>query len=151
MVVAVGRVREKHWRAAQEDYEKRLGRYVDFQSVDVKDSVGSGAPDLAALRQEGERMLAAVKGVRRLIALTPEGDAFTSPAFASFLRKQIETYGRLAFLIGGPLGLSGQALDACQERVSLSPMTFPHEMARVVLMEQLYRSATLLSGEKYHK
>lgn len=150
-IVAVGKLHGAYWRAAQQEYLARLRRYADVTLIEVKDVVGRGAPDGVAIQREGEAVLAATKEVRRLIALTATGKQMDSPGLADFLRKQIEVYGSLAFLIGGPVGLSPEVLTACDDKLSLSPLTFPHELARVILLEQLYRAATIISGEKYHK
>ncbi len=150
IIVAVGKLRGD-WRAAQQDYLTRLRRYTDVTLVEVKDAVGHGAPDAVAIQREGEALLIAAKDARRVIALSATGKQMDSPGLADFLRKQIEVYGSLAFLIGGPVGLSPEVLVACDDTLSLSLLTFPHELARVVLLEQLYRAATIISGEKYHK
>lgn len=150
MIVAVGKL-HGDWRAAQQDYLARLRRYTDVTLIEVKDAVGRGALDAVAMQREGEALLAAAKDARRVIALTATGKQMDSPGLADFLRKQIEVYGSLAFLIGGPVGLSPEVIAGCDDTLSLSPLTFPHELARVVLLEQLYRAATILSGEKYHK
>ncbi len=150
-VIAVGKIKEKHWQTAQEDYIKRISRYTNFNLVEVKDSVGRGQPDGAAMKKEGELLLQAAKKSNRLIALTPVGKEMSSPELAKLLQKQVIEYGRLAFLIGGPLGFSDDALSACHQQISLSPLTFTHEMARVILLEQLYRACTILNREKYHK
>ena len=86
-----------------------------------------------------------------MVALSATGRQMDSPGLAAFLQKQIEIYGSLAFLIGGPVGLAAEVLTSCDDTLSLSPLTFPHELARVILLEQLYRAATIISGEKYHK
>jgi len=150
-VAAVGKLRAAHWRAAQQDYLKRLRRYTQVQLVEVKDAVGRGLPDAVAMQREGAALLTAAKDARRIIALHAAGKQMDSLQLAKFLRKQIEVYGRVAFLIGGPVGLSTEVLEACDDQFSLSALTFPHELARVMLLEQLYRAATILSGEKYHK
>jgi 23S rRNA (pseudouridine1915-N3)-methyltransferase len=74
-----------------------------------------------------------------------------SPELADLLQKEVMAYGRLAFLIGGPYGFSDEVLTACHLQLSLSSLTFPHELARIVLLEQLYRACSILNGEKYHK
>lgn len=150
-IVAVGKLRSDHWRAAQQDYLKRLRRYTHVALVEVKDAVGHGLPDDVAIQREGAALLAAVKDAHRTIALHADGKLVDSLQFAAFLRKRIEVYGSVAFLIGGPVGLAPEVLAACDEQLSLSALTFPHELARVMLLEQLYRAATILSGEKYHK
>lgn len=149
-VIAVGKLRSQEWLAAQATYEKRLRLYVGFRLTEVKDSVGRGQPDGVALQKEGELLVQAAGG-SRLVVLTENGRSFTSPDFAAYLQKQLEIYGRLAFLIGGPLGFSPGVRAAAHDTLSLSPLTFPHEMARILLLEQLYRACTLRNGEKYHK
>lgn len=150
-VTAVGKIKAKHWRAAQDEYLKRLSRYTTIKLVEVKDVVGRGRPDEAAMAQEGEALLKASANVRRRIALTPTGKLLGSETFARFVQKEVEAYGRIAFLIGGPLGFSPDLLAQCPVQISLSPLTFTHELARVILLEQLYRAATIVAGEKYHK
>jgi 23S rRNA (pseudouridine1915-N3)-methyltransferase len=151
LVAAVGKIKEKHWRMAQEDYVKRLSRYTDFQLMEVKDAVGRSVPEVVAMQREGEQLLQAAGDMQRLIALTPVGKQMSSPELADFLQKEVVAYGRLAFFIGGPFGFSDEVLTACQVQLSLSSLTFPHEMARIVLLEQLYRACSILNGEKYHK
>jgi 23S rRNA (pseudouridine1915-N3)-methyltransferase len=150
-VVAVGKIRKTHWQTAQDEYAKRISRYTDFVLVEVKDSVGRGFPDSVAKQREGELLLKAVADASRKIALTEAGRKMDSQRFAQYLRRQVELYGRITFFIGGPLGFSDDVLAACDEQISLSPMTFPHEMARVILLEQIYRACTILNNERYHK
>lgn len=150
-IATVGKLHGAYWRAAQQEYLTRLRHYTDVRLIEVKDFVGQGAPDAVAMQREGEALLAAAKEARRVIALTATGRQMDSPGLADFLRKQIEVYGSLAFLIGGPVGLSPDVLAACDDALSLSLLTFPHELARVILLEQLYRAVTIIGGEKYHK
>ncbi|MCA9961454.1 MAG: 23S rRNA (pseudouridine(1915)-N(3))-methyltransferase RlmH [Anaerolineales bacterium] len=150
-VTAVGKLSAKHWLAAQDDYAKRLRRYVDLQLVEVKDVVGRGQPDMVAMQKEGEQLLKAAAGVNRLVLLSPDGAVMSSPALAQWLQKQLEIYGRIAFLIGGPVGFSEEVIAASHDQIALSPLTFTHELARVILLEQLYRAFTIRNNEKYHK
>lgn len=149
-LIAVGKLKTKPWKLAQDEYLGRLGHYTRFELVELKDMVGT-LPDHVAVAKEGELLLNAAASIPIRIALTPVGHPLTSPQLADFLQKQIELYSHLAFLMGGPLGFSAQALAACPQQISLSPLTFTHEMARVILLEQLYRAFTILHGEKYHK
>ncbi|HFQ94691.1 MAG TPA: 23S rRNA (pseudouridine(1915)-N(3))-methyltransferase RlmH, partial [Anaerolineae bacterium] len=112
-VTAVGKIKTKHWRAAQDEYLKRLSRYTTIKLAEVKDAVGRGQPDQAAMAREGEALLKATANARRRIALTPTGKLMSSEAFARFARKEVEEYGRIAFLIGGPLGFAPDVLDQC--------------------------------------
>ena len=150
-IVAVGKLRERHWRTAQEAYVQRLQHYTNLGLIEVKDVVGKSQTDSVAVAREGERLLAAVPRGARVIAMTAGGQKMTSPGLSDYLQAQLETYGELAFLIGGPLGIDPAVAAAAPERLSLSPLTFTHEMARVILLEQLYRAFTILHGEPYHK
>lgn len=149
-VVAVGKLNSRHWLLAQEDYVKRLRRYADFYLAEVKDVVGRGLPDEVAVAREGE-LLRQAAGAGQLILLTPAGTQMSSPELARFLRRQMEEYGRCSFLVGGPLGFSPGLLAFAHAQLSLSALTFPHELARIMLLEQLYRAFTILNNEKYHK
>ena len=150
-IATVGKVKYKAWLAAQADYVKRLGHYTTLDLIEVKDVVGRSIPDEVAMAKEGEQLLQAVADSQRLIALTPTGKLRSSPSLATWLQKRVVDYGRIAFLIGGPLGFSDDVLAACHEEISLSPLTFTHELARILLLEQLYRACTILAGEQYHK
>ena len=150
-VAAVGRLREAHWQAAQDEYARRLRRYTDFQLVEVRDVVGRALPDGVAAAREGEQLLAAAPRGARLVLMTADGRQPSSPELAAWLQTQLEQVGALAFLIGGPVGFDPATAAAAYERLSLSRLTFPHELARVVLLEQLYRAFTIIHGEPYHK
>jgi 23S rRNA (pseudouridine1915-N3)-methyltransferase len=149
-LIAVGKLKMKAWQLAQAEYSQRLGFYTRLNLVELKDMVGS-LPDLVAMAREGELLLNAAATIPVRIALTPTGQSLTSPQLAEFLQKQIERHTHLAFLIAGPLGFADEVLAACPHQISLSALTFTHEMARVILLEQLYRAFTILNGEKYHK
>jgi 23S rRNA (pseudouridine1915-N3)-methyltransferase len=148
-IAAVGRLRERHWQAAQAVYRARLEHYTDFKLVEVRDAAGDSSA--AGLAREGAALLAAAPRGARLILMTPDGRQMSSPELAIFLQGQLETYGHLAFLIGGPLGFDPATAAAAHDRLALSRLTLPHELARVVLLEQLYRAFTIMNGEPYHK
>jgi len=107
--------------------------------------------EASAVEKEGEDILKVAAETPALIALVPSGRTMESPAWAETLQKLSETYQRVAFVIGGPNGLSEAVLKKSRLQLSLSPMTFPHELARVIFLEQLYRAFTILNHEKYHK
>jgi 23S rRNA (pseudouridine1915-N3)-methyltransferase len=150
-IIAVGKMRTPHWLAAQADYLARLPHYCDVDLIEVRDAVGSGLPEAVAVQKEGERLLKAAADSQRLIALTPTGRHTTSENLAKFISQQLERYGRIAFLIGGPLGFAPGVTQAAHTQLALSYLTFPHELARVILLEQLYRAFTILNNEPYHK
>ncbi len=150
-IVAVGKMRTAYWREAQAEYLRRLRRYADVRLVEVRDVVGRGLPEAVAVRREGDALLRASASARRRFALAVEGAPMSSEQWAAFVQHEVETFGSLAFLIGGPVGLAPEVTVACDGSLSLSPLTFPHELARLILLEQLYRAATILCGEPYHK
>jgi 23S rRNA (pseudouridine1915-N3)-methyltransferase len=150
-VAAVGKLRERYWQAAQDEYVRRLGRYTDFHLVEVKDAISKALPGAVALARESEHLLAAIPRGARTILMAADGREMSSAELAAYLQTQLETHGELAFLIGGPLGFDPAVVAAAHDRLALSRLTFPHELARVVLLEQLYRAFTILRGEPYHK
>jgi len=152
-IAAVGKMRTPHWRAAQEDYAKRIRRYTQLKIVEVRDYLTGGMTDTVAIRREGAALTAAIAKAKIpwVIAMDAQGKRTTSQGLARYLHNQASTYRDVAFLIGGPAGLAPDILASANDTLSLSPLTFPHELARVVLLEQLYRALTILSGEQYHK
>ncbi len=151
IIAAVGKLRTPHWQSAQAEYVSRLKRYVQVDVREVRDVVGGSISEEVAMAREGEALLKSVGTTPWVLALDPAGRQADSVRFAHYLRQQLGIYHELAFVIGGPSGLAPKVLEQANERFSLSNLTFPHELARVVLLEQLYRGMTILSGEPYHK
>jgi 23S rRNA (pseudouridine1915-N3)-methyltransferase len=149
-LAAVGKLRQPHWQSAQDEYTRRLSHYTDFTLIEVKDMVGKSIPDAMAVAREGEQLIAAARG-QRTVVMAVEGRPMTSPELADYLQSQLEQFGRLAFLVGGPVGFDEAVIQAANDRLSLSRFTLPHELARIVLLEQIYRAFTILHGEPYHK
>lgn len=146
----MGKVKTPFWREAAEHYVKRLSRWRRVELTEVRDGDAALAP-AARSAQEGQRLLAALgaPGIAT-IALDEGGEALDSPALAALLRRLDEQALRPAFVIGGPFGLSPEVLAASPRRLSLSAMTWPHELARVLLLEQLYRAECILRKVPYH-
>ncbi|NER84419.1 MAG: 23S rRNA (pseudouridine(1915)-N(3))-methyltransferase RlmH [Leptolyngbya sp. SIO1D8] len=136
-LIAVGKVKKTWIREGIEVYQKRL---PEIEVVELKDS---------NLQKEGGQMIALLKGSDRLIVLTEEGKTVSSTQFADFLSQADSN--SLVFAIGSAEGLSSTVKQAAEKCLSLSPMTFPHEIARLLLIEQLYRAKTILQGSNYHK
>lgn len=155
-VLAVGRLKERYWKEALEEYGKRLGRYVKLELIEVEDEP---TPESASLKEEeqikqreGERLLAKVPREAYLIALAIEGKEQDSPAMARRIADLgLEGQSHLCFVIGGSLGLSGEVMGRAREAWSFSRLTFPHQLMRVILLEQIYRSFRIARGEPYHK
>lgn len=135
------------------DYERRAGRYWSLDIVEVKEERGGRGRSPAAIREEeATRLLERVPSGYEIAALTRDGSAWSSVELARHLeRLAIESRPGMAFLIGGALGLGESALARAHRRLSLSSLTLPHELARLILTEQIYRAGTIIRGEPYHK
>lgn len=152
VLVAVGRPAHPDLRRAIRDYEERAGRYFDLQTVEVSAGGGAGTTDEDVRRREGQRLLRRSSSSGTRFALTRQGKTMTSRSLAKAIdRARTYTPDGLAFLVGGAHGLSSRVLDEADHALSLSTFTLPHELARLVLVEQLYRAGTILRGEPYHK
>jgi 23S rRNA (pseudouridine1915-N3)-methyltransferase len=147
-LLTVGKLRPSY-REACDDYLRRLGRYLKVREVEVREV--SRAPTVTAQRaEEGARLLARRPPGSRLVALARQGTAWSSEELARQLARWQREARPLAVAIGGSRGLPPDLLAAA-DRWSLGPLTLPHELARVVVVEQLYRACTILRGEPYHK
>ncbi|MGI9078233.1 MAG: 23S rRNA (pseudouridine(1915)-N(3))-methyltransferase RlmH [Gemmatimonadaceae bacterium] len=152
MVVAVGKPRDRVLRAAIQDYETRAARYWPIEYEEVREEPGRSAPAALIRDREGERLLARVGRQAHLVACDAAGDQMSSVEFAAWLQREREAAARdIAFVIGGAFGLAPGVHDAAATRLSFSRWTLSHEIARLVLVEQLYRAGTIIRGEPYHK
>ncbi len=154
-LACVGRLRERFWREAADEYEKRLSRYGRLTEIEVPDrpepANASDADRSRVVREEGEQLLRRIAPDDEVVALAVDGRQMSSEQLAAFLREREGSGRRTVFVIGGSLGLSPEALARADRRLSFSPMTFPHQLARVMLLEQLYRACKINAGERYHK
>jgi 23S rRNA (pseudouridine1915-N3)-methyltransferase len=149
VIVAVGRLRSSY-REACDDYLRRLSRYAKVSEVEVREA--SRAPTVDAQREEeAGRLLARVPAGAAVVALAREGSPWTSEELAKRMEGWRMAARPLAFVIGGSRGLASGLLTSAAARWSLGPLTLPHELARVIVTEQLYRSFTIIRGEPYHK
>jgi 23S rRNA (pseudouridine1915-N3)-methyltransferase len=151
-VLAVGRPGPL-FRDAIDEYEQRAARYWSFHAIEVKEEKASrGVPQQRIRDLEAARLLEKAPTGLELVALTRTGVAWDSAGFARYLQELANT-GRAgaAFLIGGAFGLGEQAISSAARQLSLSACTLPHELARLVLTEQIYRAGTIARGEPYHK
>jgi 23S rRNA (pseudouridine1915-N3)-methyltransferase len=152
LVVPVGRVRGPLADAVAE-YEQRAARYFSFEVQEVREEPARGQATVERVRaEEGKRLLARVQPGQEIIALHPAGRSWSSERLAHHLSElALHARAGAAFLIGGAYGLSDEVLGASHHLLSLSGFTLPHEVARLVLCEQIYRAGTILRGEPYHK
>ena len=149
-IVAAGRVRDSSLRAACAGYAARVRRVWGLEVREVRSPAGRFTP-AERTRREGERLLEALPRDALVVALTPTGRSETSDGFARRLAQWRANGRSIAFVLGGADGLDGRVIQRCELALSLSPLTFPHELARLMLLEQLYRGATILSGTPYHR
>lgn len=155
-LVTVGKIKEKFYTDAIAEYSKRLSRYCKLDIVQVADEKTPDSAGEAVERQikekEGERILSSIKDGAYVIALAIDGEMLDSVELSEKINGLgIGGVSQIVFVIGGSLGLSGAVLRRADYKLSFSKMTFPHQLMRVVLLEQIYRSYRIISGEPYHK
>lgn len=150
-VIAVGRLKEPYWRDAAAEYLKRLRPYATVEIVEVPDRDVT-ADERGAVRAEGEAVLRAVPDGAHVAVLDIGGKQLSSEGFSAWLELAgIEGRSSIAFVIGGAAGLDAAVTARADERLSLGQMTLPHQLARVVLLEQVYRGFRIMRGEPYHR
>ncbi len=154
--VVVGKIKEKYFTDAIREYSKRLSRYCKLEIVELADEKtpdgASEAEEVAIREKEGERILKALKDDAYVIALAIEGKMLDSVELSQKIdRLGVSGTSHIAFVIGGSLGLTPAVMKRADYALSFSRMTFPHQLMRVVLLEQLYRSYRILKNEPYHK
>lgn len=155
-IVTVGKLKEKYLKQGIEEYLKRLGSYAKVEVIEVPDEKApeelSETEMIQVKQKEGERILAKIGLDTYVIALAINGKLKSSEELADTLDK-LATYGKskIAFVIGGSLGLSDEVLKRADEQLSFSKMTFPHQLMRLILVEQIYRAFRINRGEPYHK
>jgi len=154
--ITVGKLKEKHIKAAVDEYAKRLSKYVKFNIIEVADEPArekiSDAEGQMILREEGTRILKCIKESGYVIATAISGLQLGSVEFAEKIAKlSVDGYSHIYFIIGGSLGLSPIVTQKADFLLSFSKMTFPHQLMRVILAEQVYRAVRINSGEPYHK
>lgn len=155
-LVTVGKIKERYFEDAIAEYAKRLSRYCKLDIIQVADEKtpdGAGAALEKQIKEkEGQRILSNIKDGAYVIALAVEGKMLSSEEMASKIQKLgVDGVSQIVFVIGGSLGLSDEVMKRADYALSFSKMTFPHQLMRVVLLEQVYRSFRIIGGEPYHK
>ena len=155
-IICVGKLKEKYWSMAAAEYVKRLDSLCRLEVEELPESRLPARPSPAeveaALKKEGESVLLRIPAGAVTVALCVEGKALDSVRFSEFLELcALHGHSRLCFVIGGSGGLSEEVKEKADLRLSMSEMTFPHHMARVMLLEQLYRAFQIRDGSRYHK
>lgn len=155
-IITIGKLKEKYWQDAVKEYSKRLSRFATLEILELKESLlpnnASKADEEKVKIEEGREILKAIKDGTYVITLEILGKQLSSEELSSKLETLgIEGKSNIAFVIGGSLGLSKEVSDRANFKLSFSKMTFPHQMMRVVLLEQIYRSFKIIHNETYHK
>ena len=155
-LLCVGKLKERYWREACEEYVKRLSAFCRFRLVEVAEERLPDNPSAAQIattvEAEGKRLLAQIPKDCAVIALCIEGKELDSPALSEYMeRMAVDGESHITFVIGGSWGLSEGVKQRARLRFSMSPLTFPHQLARVMLLEQVYRAFQISKNTKYHK
>ncbi|MDR1601037.1 MAG: 23S rRNA (pseudouridine(1915)-N(3))-methyltransferase RlmH [Tannerella sp.] len=150
--LVIGKTDTGYWDEALKTYEERLTRYIPFETEVIPDvRKGKRLTEMQQKAREGEYILKALQAGDNCVLLDEKGKEYTSVQFASYIEKKMQIVSRrLVFVAGGPYGFSSEVYDAVPERISLSKMTFSHQMIRPFFAEQLYRAMTILRKEPYH-
>lgn len=151
-LITVGKLKEMGWAEAQAEFIRRLSPFTKIEVVEVAPDAASATVSAAqSMRLEAERLLGRVKDDEFVIALDRVGKDCDSITFSKILREEGDAGRTITFVIGGSEGLDAAVLTRANRKISLSKMTFTHEMARVFLLEQIYRAMTIISGKTYHR
>ena len=154
-IIAVGKLKEEFYRAAQEEYLKRLRPYLKLEMVETSDlpcpERSTPAQEEQVLKQEGALIRSKLQPGDFVVVLDRKGKEIDSLEFAELVQERLASGKPLAFVIGGSLGVDPELLKEAQMRLSFSKLTFPHQLFRVVLLEQIYRAMKINRGERYHK
>lgn len=154
-IICVGKLKERYWEAATAEYMKRLGAYCSVSVTEVKEerlpANASAADERRVIEAEGRSILARIAKGDYVIALDIKGRGLGSEEIAKHIKETAFTHSTIDFIIGGSLGLSSEVISRADLRLSFGKITLPHQLARVVLLEQVYRAFKINAGETYHK
>jgi len=150
-IITLGKIKDSWWKEAENEYRKRLSSLSKIQYIELREEpFHDNDPHEIIKKKEAEKLLKKIPENAFLIALHEQGKEMNSKTFANFLEKQSEKGQEIVFIIGGPLGLHKTILDIVHLQISLSQLTFPHQMVRPILIEQIYRASTILQNKNYH-
>ena len=154
-LISVGTLKETFLKDAVAEYKKRLSQYAKIDEINIKEEAIRNEDDPTeikrALDAEGVKIISSIPKGSYKIALCVEGRELDSPSLAALISEAVDSKGRITMIIGSSHGLSENVKRECDVRLSLSKLTFPHQLMRTILMEALYRSFTIIAGKRYHK
>lgn len=148
-IICVGKIKEDYFKNAIDEYKKRLSKYTDLEIIEVPDE---GLADIkTSLKKESEKILKYINAKDYIITMEIEGKQISSPELAEKIDNIYNTSSNITFIIGGSYGLSEEIKKLSNYKLSFSKMTFPHQLFRVILLEQIYRAFKINNNESYHK
>ncbi len=155
-IIAVGKIKEKYLKDGIAEYAKRLSRFCDLQMIEVEDEQApdslSSSQETQVKRREADRILKKIKDNSYIVILDVKGERLNSEAFAAKVQNLcVSGVSNITFIIGGSLGLDPSVAEKASFKISLSDMTFPHQLTRLILLEQIYRAFKITNNETYHK
>lgn len=150
-LILVGKTNDKHFQTGIDDYCQRIGHYMPFSITVIPELKNTKSLSFQQQKErEGELILAKLQSSDHVVLLDEHGNDFRSVEFARWIEQKNASVRRLVFVIGGPYGFSEAVYSRANEKISLSKMTFSHQMVRLVFVEQIYRACTIIKGEPYH-
>ncbi len=150
-ILALGKLKEKYWAEAEKEYLKRLSSYTKIKIIELPEEAFTEKDNIEMIKKkEANKIQKNIPDNGFVIALHERGEKMTSPDLANFLENNSTKGENLVFIIGGPRGLHSDILNSTHKQISLSQLTFPHQMVRTILLEQIYRSVTIIQGKSYH-
>lgn len=151
LLILVGKTVNKHFAAGINDYTERIGHYMPFDIITIPELKNTkNLTEQQQKQMEGDLIAKQLQPSDTVVLLDEHGSEFRSVEFARWLEQKRNTSRRLVFVIGGPYGFSDRIYDRANEKISLSKMTFSHQMVRLIFTEQVYRACTIINGEPYH-
>lgn len=150
-LILVGKTTSKHFNAGINDYVERIGHYMPFTITTIPELKNTKSLNESQQKErEGELILKQIQPSDTVVLLDEHGKEFRSIDFADWIQKKQNSARRLVFVIGGPYGFAEKVYERANEKISLSKMTFSHQMVRLIFTEQIYRACTIIKGEPYH-
>ncbi len=146
-IICLGSIKEEFFKEAIKEYQKRLSKYTKLQIIELKDEKDGINP----LKKEKENIIKHINDKDNVIILDIKGKEVTSEEFAEFINNELTNYSNMTFIIGSSNGLDEEIKDLTTKKISFSHLTFPHQLFRIILLEQIYRGFKILNNEKYHK
>lgn len=146
-IICLGNIKEDYLKEAIKEYQKRLSKYTKIEIIELKDEKDTSNP----LKKEKDNILKHINDKDNLIILDIKGKQLTSEEFAKFINNELTTHSNVTFIIGSSTGLDEEIKQLTNKKISFSLLTFPHQLFRVILLEQIYRSFKILNNETYHK